>query len=42
MAKSLAMNSIVDLLLLGSASGNENETIGDMCIACLHVVALDF
>ncbi len=42
MAKSLAMNPIVDLLSLGSASGKENETIGDMCIACLHVVDFDF
>ena len=42
MAKSLAMNPIVDLLSLGSASGNENETIGDMYIECLHGVALDF
>ena len=42
MAKSLAMNPIVDFLLLGSASGNENETVGDMCIECLHVVILDF
>ncbi len=42
MAKSLAMNPIVDLLSLGSASGNENATTGDTCTPCLHVVDLDY